>query len=120
MLDGGNKYFKEMTISLTWLYHHEESMNVLAISALNEPWVLAKSVSQCFYIKEPIKPSRVVYRRGKRSIIGMDKVSDEEDYEQFDNYPLNKKVSNMYREEEDQHCQMTTLHHGQYGVTTRQ
>ena len=91
MLDGRNKYFKKTTISLTWLYHHEESMNVLAISALNEPRVLAKTVSQCFYIKDPIKPSRVVYQRGKRSIVGMNEINDEEDYDQFDDYPTEQE-----------------------------
>ncbi|KAK1686311.1 hypothetical protein QYE76_047159 [Lolium multiflorum] len=38
-------------------------------SAKNEPWVLASQVDQCFFITDPSKPSRVVVRRGKRSII---------------------------------------------------
>jgi len=79
-------YFTTMVIP-----PRNESVNVLAISALNGPWVLAKTVSQCFYIKDPIKPSRVVYRRGKRSIVGMDEVNDKEDYDQFDDYPTEQE-----------------------------
>jgi hypothetical protein len=61
-----------------------EERNVKAISARKEPWVLAKQVAQCFYITDPQAPSRVVMRRGKRSIVGVDGVVDEEDYNQFD------------------------------------
>ena len=53
-----------------------ETVNVKAITAKNEPWVLAKQVAQCFYIVDPTKPSRHVVRRGKRSIVGIDGVID--------------------------------------------
>jgi hypothetical protein len=36
-------------------------------------------VTQCFFITDPAKPSHVVVRRGKRNIIGMDGVANEED-----------------------------------------
>jgi hypothetical protein len=62
-------------------------------SAKNEPWVLASQVDQCFFITDPSKPNRVVVRRGKRSIIGMEGDANEEDLdgdpkieEEFDNY----------------------------------
>lgn len=58
--------------------------NVKGISAENEPWVFAKDVAQCFFIKDPTRPGRVVVRRGKRSIIGLDEVETEEDFHQFD------------------------------------
>ena len=48
-------------------------------SAKNEPWVLASQVEQCFFITDPSKPSHVVVRRGKRSIIGMEGDANEED-----------------------------------------
>ena len=51
--------------------------------AKNEPWVQAKHVTQCFFITDPINPSRVVVRRSKRSIAGMDGVANEEDYDQY-------------------------------------
>jgi hypothetical protein len=53
------------------------------VTTQNEPWLLAKHVVQCFYITGPAKPSRVVVRRGKRSIIGMDGVANEEDFDQY-------------------------------------
>jgi hypothetical protein len=53
------------------------------VTAQNEPWVLAKTVAQCFFIKDPSKPSRVVVRRGKRNIAGMDGVAHEEDFGQY-------------------------------------
>ena len=53
------------------------------VTAQNEPWVLAKHVAQCFFITDPSKPSRVVMRRGKRNVIGMDGVTNEEDFDQY-------------------------------------
>ncbi|KAK1629083.1 hypothetical protein QYE76_003398 [Lolium multiflorum] len=47
----------------------------------NEPWVLAEHVHQCFFITDPSRPSRVIVRRGKRTIVGMDGVANEEDFE---------------------------------------
>ena len=64
-------------------------------STKNEPWVLASQVDQCFFITDPSKPSRVVVRRGKRSIIGMEGEADKQDIdkngdpkieEEFDKY----------------------------------
>ena len=51
--------------------------------AKNEPWVHAKHVTQCFFITNPSNPSRVVMRRGKRNIVGIDGVSNEKDYNQY-------------------------------------
>jgi hypothetical protein len=54
------------------------------VTAKNEPWVLAKHVDQCFFITDPSRPSRVVVRRGKRTIIGIDGVANEEDFDKYD------------------------------------
>jgi hypothetical protein len=40
-------------------------------------------VTQCFFITYPAKPSRVVVRRGKRNIIGMDGIANEVDFDQY-------------------------------------
>ena len=53
------------------------------VTTKNEPWVLASQVDQCFYITDPSKPSRVVARRGKRNIIGMDGVANEQDFDKY-------------------------------------
>ena len=97
------------------------SMNVQAISALNEPWVLAKTVSQCFYIKDPIKPA--VWSTGEERGVSSEWTKSMMRRTMTNSTTtLRKKneASNMYREEEDQHCKMTTLDHGQDGVTTTQ
>ena len=44
---------------------------------------MAKHVAQCFFITDPSRPSRVVVRRGKRNIIGMDGVANEEDFDHY-------------------------------------
>jgi hypothetical protein len=53
------------------------------VTAKNEPWVLASQVDQCFFITDPTKPTRVVVRRGKRNIIGMDGVANEQDFDMY-------------------------------------
>src|SRR4051812_42907855 len=37
----------------------------------------------CFFITDPSKTSRVVVRRGKRKIIGMDGVANEQDFDKY-------------------------------------
>ena len=73
-----NRYFTTMNIP------NAKSAAVNAI-AKNKPWVHAKHVTQCFFITDPCNPSRVVMRRGKMNVIGMDGVANEEDYDQYDN-----------------------------------
>jgi hypothetical protein len=53
------------------------------VTAKNEPCVLASQVDQCFFITDPAKPSHVVVRRGKRSIIGMDRVANKQDFYKY-------------------------------------
>ncbi|KAK1628149.1 hypothetical protein QYE76_002464 [Lolium multiflorum] len=69
-------------------------------SAKNEPWVLGSQVDQCFFITDPSRPSRVVVRRGKRSIIGMQGDANEED--------LDKNGDPKIEEEFDRHFDMPT------------
>ena len=51
------------------------------VTAKNEPWVLASQVDQCFFITDPSNPNRVIVRRGKRNIIGMDGATNEQDFD---------------------------------------
>ena len=71
---------RESRIFTTMTIPDTKSATVNAI-VKNEPWVHAKHVTQCFFITDPRNPSRVVVRRGKRNIIGMDGVANEEDYD---------------------------------------
>ncbi|KAK1652691.1 hypothetical protein QYE76_070496 [Lolium multiflorum] len=92
-------------------------------SAKNEPWVLATQVDQCFFITDPSKPSRVVVRRGKRSIIGMEGEADKQDIdkngdpkieEEFDKYF--DKPTTYSKEEEYEPTTDGAAHTGGDGV----
>ena len=73
-----DRYFTTMVIP------EAKSKSVEAnVAAKNEPWVLASQVDQCFYITDPSKPSHVVARIGKRNIIGMDGVANEQDFDKY-------------------------------------
>ena len=61
-----------------------EDRKVKYIRPQDEPWILAKQVGQVFYITDPLNKNRHVVRKSKRSIVGVDGVVDEEDYDQFD------------------------------------
>jgi hypothetical protein len=65
-------------------------------SAKNEPWVLASQVDQCFFITDPSKPSRVVVRRGKRSIIRMEGPANEQDLEKNDNPKIKEEFDKYF------------------------
>ena len=70
-----DRYFITMSIPSSKL-----SANV---TAQNEPWVLAKHCTQCFFITDPSITSRLVVRRGKRNIARMDGVANEEDFDKY-------------------------------------
>ena len=75
-----DRYFTTMCIPEAKSTKSVASANVIAKT---EPWVLASKVDQCFFITDPTMHSRVVMRRGKRNIIGMDGVANEEDFDQY-------------------------------------
>ncbi|KAL7588025.1 hypothetical protein Lser_V15G35834 [Lactuca serriola] len=53
----------------------------------SEPFVLAKHVTQVFYVKDPSKQKEHIVLQGKRRIVGVDNVVDEEEYDHFDDLP---------------------------------
>ncbi|KAL4563369.1 hypothetical protein LXL04_027410 [Taraxacum kok-saghyz] len=53
----------------------------------SEPFVLAKHAAQVFFVKEPSKARYHVVFQGKRCILGVDNVVDEEEYDHFDDLP---------------------------------
>ena len=70
-----DKYFTTMVIP------EANKSKTTKATAQNEPWVMAKHVEQCFFITDPSRPSRVVVRRGKRTVVGMDGVANEKDFD---------------------------------------
>src|SRR4051812_12875901 len=65
-------------------------------SAKDEPWVLASQVDQCFFIKDLLKPSRVVARRGMKSIIGMDGDANEQDFEKNGDPKIEEEIDKYF------------------------
>ncbi|KAK9054123.1 hypothetical protein SSX86_025200 [Deinandra increscens subsp. villosa] len=53
----------------------------------SEPFVLATHVTQIFYVKDPSKPRYHIVLQGKRRILGVDNVNNEEEYDHFDDLP---------------------------------
>ena len=49
--------------------------------------VLANQVVQVFYVTDPANKKRHVVLHGKRRIVGVENVVDEEEYNQFDELP---------------------------------
>jgi hypothetical protein len=61
------------------------------LSYREQPFVLAKDVTQISYVKDPDpgnKEKHHIVLQGKRKIVGVENVVDEEEYNQFDALPL--------------------------------
>ncbi|XP_076899375.1 uncharacterized protein LOC143553226 [Bidens hawaiensis] len=53
----------------------------------SEPFVMAKHVTQVFFVKDPSKPRYHIVFQGKRHILGVDNVVNEEEDDHFDDLP---------------------------------
>jgi hypothetical protein len=65
------------------------NVNFRFLGYREQPFVLAKDVTQVFYVKDPDpanKEEHHIILRGKRKIVGVEDV-DEEEYNQFDALP---------------------------------
>jgi hypothetical protein len=66
------------------------NVNFRFLDYREQPFVLAKDVTQVFYVKDPDPASRKEHHiilQGKRKIIGVEDVVDKEEYNQFDTLP---------------------------------
>jgi hypothetical protein len=54
----------------------------------DEPWVLASTVAQVFYILDLKDEKKHIVLSSKQWVIGVDNVEDEEEYSQFDEVPF--------------------------------
>ena len=66
------------------------TVNFKFVGYREQPFVLAKDVTQVFYAKDPDpanKEERHIVLQGKRKIVGVEDIVDEEDYNQFDDLP---------------------------------
>jgi hypothetical protein len=53
-----------------------------------EPWVLASTVAQMFYIIDPKDEKKHIVVPSKQRVVRVDNVEDEEEYNQFDDVPF--------------------------------
>ncbi|KAJ9539143.1 hypothetical protein OSB04_031876 [Centaurea solstitialis] len=53
----------------------------------SEPFILAKQASQVFFVEDPKDSKWHIVLHGKRHIVGLEKVVDEEEYDQFNELP---------------------------------
>ena len=67
----------------------------------DEPFVLAKQVVQVFYIVDPCNKKLYVVREGKRRIVGLDNIADEDDYNQHV-HGIGQEIPLEEEEEEDE------------------
>ncbi|XP_074301607.1 uncharacterized protein LOC141633009 [Silene latifolia] len=62
-------------------------VNFNVVGHIHEPFILASQAKQVFYIEDPLDKRSFVVRYGKRHILGVDGVVDEEEYDQLDELP---------------------------------
>nr|AAS01963.1 putative transposon protein [Oryza sativa Japonica Group] len=67
----------------------------------DEPFVLAKQVVQVFYIVDPCNKKLHVVREGKRRIVGLENIADEDDYNQHV-HGIGQEIPLEEEEEEDE------------------
>jgi hypothetical protein len=66
------------------------NVNFRFLSYREQPFVLAKDVTQVFYVNDPDpanKEEHHIVLQGKRKVVGVEDVVDEEEYNQFDALP---------------------------------
>ena len=54
----------------------------------DDPWVLAATVAQVFYILDPKDEKKHIVVPRKQRVVGVENVEDEEEYNQFDEVPF--------------------------------
>ncbi|KAJ9536255.1 hypothetical protein OSB04_un000555 [Centaurea solstitialis] len=54
---------------------------------VSEPFILAKQASQVFFVEDPKDSKWHIVLHGKRHILGVENVTDEDEYDQFDELP---------------------------------
>jgi hypothetical protein len=54
----------------------------------DEPWVLASTIGQVFYILDPKDEKKYIVVPSKQRVVRVDNVEDEEEYNQFNEVPF--------------------------------
>ncbi|GJY53589.1 uncharacterized protein Tco_0445253 [Tanacetum coccineum] len=64
------------------------SVNLSTNGYASEPFILAKQANQIFFIEDPSDSIWHIVLHGKRRIVGVENVVDEDEYDKFDELPL--------------------------------
>nr|GFB89131.1 hypothetical protein [Tanacetum cinerariifolium] len=62
-------------------------VNLSTNGYLSDPFILAKQVDQVFYVEDPLDKRYYIVLQSKRSIVGVNDVVDEDEYNKFDELP---------------------------------
>ncbi|XP_076924735.1 uncharacterized protein LOC143587292 [Bidens hawaiensis] len=62
-------------------------VNLTTNGYASEPFILVSHCTQVFFVNDPSKPRYHIVLQGKRCILGVDNVVDEEEYDHFDDLP---------------------------------
>ena len=79
----------------------------------NDPLILASQAKQVYYVTDPADHKWYVVLPGKRHIVGIGDVVDEEEYNQFDENPPFSVGVNVPEEEVDLNANYTRSDHNE-------
>ena len=52
-----------------------------------DPFILASDATQIFFVEDPLHKNSHLAMHGKRRVLGVDDVADEDEYDEFDELP---------------------------------
>ena len=52
-----------------------------------DPFILASDATQIFFVEDPLHKNGHLAMHGKRRVLGVDDVADEDEYDEFDELP---------------------------------
>ena len=52
-----------------------------------DPFILASDATQIFFVEDPLHKNFHLVMHGKRRVLGVDDVADEDEYDEFDELP---------------------------------
>ena len=61
----------------------------------DEPWILAKTVQQVFYVLDPKDEKKHIVVPSKQRIVGVENVEDQDEYNQYDEVPFFMEPKNF-------------------------
>ena len=54
----------------------------------DDPWILAKTAEQVFYVLDPMDEKKHIVIPGKQRLVGVENVEDQDEYNQYDEVPF--------------------------------